>query len=87
LILSSILAIWATHEATLNETNMELKAGAEGCHYDTEQKMWTPEYCTDDKRMWEDVWGRSVRGWIFAGMFSAMAIITIEPSIEEREEE
>ncbi len=87
LIFSAILAVWATHEATLDEHNMELKAGAEECHYDTEQNMWTPEYCTDDKRMWEDVWGKSIRGWLFAGIFSLMAIVTIEPLAEPSEEE
>jgi hypothetical protein len=66
---------------------MELKAGAEECHYDTEEKMWTPEFCTDDKMMWEDVWGKSIRGWLFAGIFSLMAIVTIEPLADQCEEE
>ena len=87
LILSAILAIWATHEATLDERNMELKAAAEDCYYDTDQNMWTPEYCTDDKMMWEDVWGKSIRGWLFAGIFSLMAIVAIEPFTESSEEE
>ena len=87
LILCAILAIWATHEATLNDHNMELKAAAEDCFYDTEQNMWTPEYCTDDKMMWEDVWGKSIRGWLFAGVFALMAIVTIEPISESSEEE
>ena len=87
LVLSAILAIWATHEATLNGHNMELKAAAEDCYYDTDQNMWTPEYCTDDKMMWEDVWGKSIRGWLFAGIFSLMAIVVIEPFTESSEEE
>ena len=37
--------------------------------------------------MWEDVWGKSIRGWFFAGIFSAMAIVTIEPTAESSEEE
>lgn len=87
LIFSAVLAVWSTHEVTLNDHNMELKAGAEECYYDTEEKMWTPEFCTDDKMMWEDVWGKSIRGWLFAGIFSLMAIVTIEPLAEPCEEE
>ena len=37
--------------------------------------------------MWEDVWGKSIRGLLFAGIFSLMAIVTIEPIAESSEEE
>ena len=86
LVLSAILAVWATHEAAIDDHNMELKAAAQGCHYDTEEKLWKPEFCTDDKMMWEDVWGRAVRGWLFAGLFSTLAVVTFE-SKETQEEE
>ena len=86
LVLSAILAVWATHEAAIDDHNMELKAAAQDCHYDTDEKLWKPEFCTDDKMMWEDVWGRAVRGWLFAGLFSTLAIVTFEPKETQEEE-
>ena len=86
LVLSAILAVWATHEAAIDDHNMELKVAAQECHYDTEEKLWKPEFCTDDKMMWEDVWGRAVRGWLFAGLFSTLAIVTFEPKETQEEE-
>jgi|ETNmetMinimDraft_4_1059912.scaffolds.fasta_scaffold15199_3 exosortase/archaeosortase family protein len=81
LIFAGILAVWATHAVTLDDENMEIKAIAEDCNYVDDK--WTDssggDTCYPFKNMWDDVWGRTIRGWLFAGIFSAMAIITIHP--------
>ena len=90
LIFAAILAVWATHEVALDSENLEMKAIAEDCHY-VDNEGWTDssgsENCYAYRNLWDDVWGRSVRGWLFAGIFTAIAIVTIEPSTEDCEEE
>ena len=90
LIISAILAVWATHEVALDSENLEIKAIAEDCHY-VSHEGWTDSSGSENNcypylNLWDDVWGRSVRGWLFAGIFSAMAIITTESSTEDEEE-
>ena len=79
LIICALVAIWATHEVTMNDQNLQFKATAEECE--------GSECQNDDAKIWPNVWGRSVRMWIFAGIISAFAILKIEPIADADSEE
>lgn len=79
LIFCAIIAIWATHEVTMNDDNLQFKATAEECE--------GSECQNDEAKIWSNVWDRSVRLWLFSGLLSAFAIVKVEPlGIGESEE-
>ena len=79
LILCALVAIWATHEVTMNEENLQFKAIAEECE---------GFECQDnDAKIWTNVWDRTVRMWLFSVALAGFAIVKIEPlSIGDDEE-
>ncbi len=66
-----MVAIWATHEVTINDQNLQFKAIAEECE--------GSECQNDDAKIWPNIWDRTVRMWIFSGVISAFAILKIQP--------
>ncbi len=63
----------------MNDENLQFKAIAEECE--------GSECQNDDAKIWPNVWDRSVRLWLFAGIISIFAILRVEPlGIGEGEE-
>jgi len=79
LVLCAILAIWATHEVTMDAENLQFKAAAEECE-DSECE-------NDEAKIWSNVWDRSVRWWLFSAAGAGLAILNVNPSELEGEEE
>lgn len=89
LVLSLLLAVWATHAVTLDAENMAYKASASSCEWSA-VGGWTDvdgEDCFNEKERWEEAWGRSTRAWLFAGAFTALSILTTAPPAAADEEE
>ena len=79
LIFCALIAIWATHEVTMNEENLQFKAAADECE--------GSECLDDEAEIWNNVWDRTVRMWLFSGIIAGLAIVKVEPpSIRESEE-
>ncbi len=79
LLFCAMIAIWATHEVTMNDDNLQFKAIAEECE--------GSECQNDDAKIWPNVWDRTVRMWLCAGMIAAFAIFKVQPLGDVREEE
>ncbi|MDG1525556.1 MAG: hypothetical protein P8Q90_05765, partial [Candidatus Thalassarchaeaceae archaeon] len=79
LLFCAMIAIWATHEVTMNDDNLQFKAIAEECE--------GSECQNDDAKIWPNVWDRTVRMWLFAGMVATFAILKVQPQGDVGEEE
>ena len=79
LILCAVIAMWATHEVTMNEENLQFKAVSEQCE--------GSECQNDEAKIWSNVWDRSIRWWLFSGIVTGMAVINVNPADTVDEEE
>ena len=89
LIICAILAVWSTYEVTMNDENLRFKGVAEDCEYDTLDGYIDSEGtpCFDEMNIWNNVWDRTIRGWLFAGLIGAIAIVRIKPEVKDLGEE
>jgi hypothetical protein len=79
LIFAAIIAVWATHEVTLNDDNQKFKAITEECEGDDCQ--------SNDAKVWPNIWGRTIRLWLFSSIIGAISILKIQPLENSSEEE
>ena len=70
LVFAALIAVWGTHEVTMNDENQKFKAIAEECEGDDCEN--------NDAKVWPNVWDRSVRGWIFAATIGLLAIVKVK---------
>ncbi len=79
LIFAALIAVWATHEVTLNDDNQKFKAITEECEGDDCQ--------SNDAKVWPNIWGRTIRLWMFSSIIGAISILKIQPLENSSEEE
>ena len=74
-----ILAVWSTYEVTMNEENLKFKGVAEDCQYDSMEGYVDSEgkSCFVEMNIWDNVWDRSIRGWLFSGIVAMLAIVKV----------
>ncbi len=78
LIICLLLASWATWAYAMNDENQMLKAMSEDCEWgDDGWRDSDNQSCYYEMARWDEVAGRSMRAWLFAGIFAGLAIITI----------
>ena len=83
-----LLAVWSTYEVALNDENLKFKGIAQDCHYNEDEGYIDSDglECHDEMKIWENVWDRSIRGWLFAGSIGMIAILRIKPDEQSEEE-
>ena len=79
LVFAALIAVWGTHEVTLNDENQKFKAIADECEGDDCEN--------NDAKVWPNIWGRTMRLWLFSGIVSAISILKIQPLQSTIEEE
>ena len=77
LVICALLAVWSTYEVTMNEENLKFKGVAEDCQYDSMEGYVDSEgkSCFVEMNIWDNVWDRSIRGWLFSGIVAMLAIV------------
>ena len=89
LIICALLAVWSTYEVTLNDDNLKFKGVAEDC-YDDEILGYIDSDgrpCFDEMKIWDNVWDRSIRGWLVAVLVGIIAIVKVKPEVNDLTEE
>ncbi len=90
LINCAFLSVWSTYEDTINDDNMKLKGVAEDCYYDEMEGYIDSDGkpCFDEMKIWNNVWDRSIRGWLFSGIITMLAIVRVkQPKVAKLWEE
>lgn len=86
LIACLLLGSWATWAYAIDDENQILKAMSGDCEWGDEG--WRDsdnQSCYYEMARWEEVEGRSIRAWIFAGIFAGLAIINIPEKEDDTE--
>ena len=90
LVICALLAVWSTYEVTMNEENLKFKGVAEDCQYDPMEGYVDSEgkSCFVEMNIWDNVWDRSIRGWLFSGIIAMLAIVKVpQPKVADMWEE
>jgi len=80
LIICALLAVWSTYEVTMNDDNLKFKGVAEDCDDDEMEGYIDSDGkpCFDEMKIWNNVWDRSIRGWLFSGLIAMLAIVRVQ---------
>ena len=64
----------------MNDDNLKFKGVAEDCD-DDETEGYIDSHgkpCFDEMKIWNNVWDRSIRGWLFSGLIAMLAIVRVQ---------